>query len=130
MLRHQTVLPVSIQKHYTQFHCSIAMMDSNVFEFSLSGLVAVRLGVSCAVRGALGAVAQLVEALRYRKEGRGFDSRWRINDTSPSVHDRNNAWQNAETRHHTVLLYLNNQDMKYADVYKIVIWRVCGEGNM
>jgi hypothetical protein len=26
--------------------------------------------------GAYDAVAQLVEALRYKKEGRGFDSRW------------------------------------------------------
>ena len=72
----------------------------------------------------------MVEALRYKQEGRGFDSRWRINDTSPSVHDWNNPWQDAEPRHHTVLLYLNNQDMKCATVYKIVIWRVCGEGNM
>jgi hypothetical protein len=54
----------------TQLKC-IKMLESNAQYFSRN-----RNSASLVSRNYFNSVAQLVEALRYKPEGRGFDSRW------------------------------------------------------
>jgi hypothetical protein len=60
-----TVFEDTITENQTLFHTVVTYVSNQVQ----------KLGMTTASGGH--AVAQLVEALRYKSEGRGFDSRWR-----------------------------------------------------
>jgi hypothetical protein len=61
-------------------HCAITEQDISIFRVSFLAvmfvyILAFFISLALLLYGRY-AVAQLVEALRYKPEGRGFDSRW------------------------------------------------------